>query len=158
MSWSSGQTLSRAPRPNLHEIDVSLVPRNGKRNLERHLAHGEPVVVAAGVLLEQRFQFFDFLHEELGNCLALQMRGLQLAAAAAAEARCMPAVVLGRLTLRWRCRGVGSGWWGGGGGGGRGRGWGDVKGQPLVSVLRGRACPFGVEQTQAQLCADDEGH
>lgn len=86
-------TLPRALQPNLHEIDVRLVPRYGKRNLERHLAHSEPVVVAAGILLEQRLQFFDFLHEELGDCLTLRRGELQ--PAAAAHAHDVPAVALG---------------------------------------------------------------
>ncbi len=66
--------MLRAMMPNLHEISVRFFSRYRQRDFERHLAHGEPIVVAAGILSEQRFEFFNFLHEELGNCFALRKR------------------------------------------------------------------------------------
>jgi hypothetical protein len=65
LPWSSRHTLSPVLKPNLHEIGVSLFSLQGKRNLERRLAQSDPVLVAAGILLKQRFQFFDFMHAVL---------------------------------------------------------------------------------------------
>ena len=78
---------------DLHEIRVRLFSSNSECNLERHFTHREPIVVAAGVLLQNHPKFFDFLHEELGDRLTLRRGGLQ--PAAAAHAHDVPAVALG---------------------------------------------------------------
>ncbi len=65
-------------KTHLHEITARLLSCGSERNLERHLAHGEPTVVTARVLLQDQFKVFSFLHEELDNFIALRGRRITI--------------------------------------------------------------------------------